>query len=376
MDIRNGSKNFVLTNSENIFLKFFSRPICQFLNSVFWECQRKKITEIYFVAREGITLKKIFDEIQLRYNGMPPIISTKVLYVNRGVLQIACLSDDLFGGDRFELEEVKKITGPFFFKALSSSGISLSNTSPQAVCKFFKVYRQSVRDYLNEIVDQGMDHITICDVGWGGTIEKYLDKMLPTFVNGFYLGTDFRYHKERGGIIFNSNDKHLINSIYNGFGVIEHFLAPQDIGTVIGYKKNPQGMTIPLLDSNFTFKTGFDIEKVLSMMVKDFFDWSSNSVEEYLVRESQKYLYDILARPTKEIANLIVDEKFDFGDSNRNLIVKINWLNLGSIYLALRSVWYQGSLSASGLRWLVPIFEKLTFAARRSRYFLSVRCKK
>ncbi|MDO6759478.1 HAD family hydrolase [Tamlana sp. 2_MG-2023] len=290
------------------YIIFFSR----FTEKLYKECLDKKIKNIFFLAREGLYLKRLFDYYQevnklehghfvkTHYLKMSRLSALQITYKPfekenfnyfreffkdlsvHSFLQNFNFSDDLIDQiiqdlncsnsnttliNFFETDEYKKIRANILFK----TSYEANRVSQE---KGFTNYMASFNTPFKE------EGITVVDVGWLGTMQDKIHAYYngEVSVNGYYLGiTQFRdaiqnnhSNKRKRGLIFEAN-------LYSGFnkeilmsntGIYEQ-LSQAPHGSTIGYQDIPDNYTI------------------------EYFDPSEKKIYEQYIKETQDFMFDV-----------------------------------------------------------------------------------
>lgn len=167
----------------------------------------KKLKTLYFLSREGLILKKIYDILSPIMKGDSPL--SQYLLCSRRCVSVACLQnvDDVieyagrpyrksgvvlgalfeyrFGiplPTRFEVVKNYLLTSShedrvFWIKVCTdSSNEILSNAAKER------------EGYLKYLQEEGFDYScgALVDIGWMGNLQGYLGKLLNTTLTGFY----------------------------------------------------------------------------------------------------------------------------------------------------------------------------------------------
>ena len=180
--------------------------------------RRDGIQKLYFLSREGQIIKSIFDCWTEDLSGP----SSEYLIVSRRAVTVAGISN---------FEDILEIAKPDFFGAslghflLYRYGIDLAkvshlvNLNDEVNIKFNKFNNPSrlvdilrcvepfiIEQALNErqglvryLYEKGLDEIdlkvAVVDIGYGGTIQLYLNKILGREIGGYYIITDNRIER-------------------------------------------------------------------------------------------------------------------------------------------------------------------------------------
>lgn len=237
---------------------------CKWLCS---EIEKNKVDRIFFLARDGYLIKRIFNFVYPEYNDI-----TDYLYVSRKALRLSSLYGEknveklaslfpqhtlLTIKDLCEKIGVSDINPNLVDDAkLFLPGQILSDAEIFSFCNWLlkfiqpkcKREKELLKQYLKE--KRFMGKVAIIDIGWAGTIQNMLTNITDVDIIGYYFGTN----------IFDSSEKK--RSYVNPMIAIQEFvaalieypfLAPE--GSVEKYAKNEQGFVEPVL-SNFEYDDG------------------------------------------------------------------------------------------------------------------------
>lgn len=213
-------------------------PLFLFVKRLADTCLKKRIKNLFFLARDGKFLKKIFD-YYCKYNSIQ--IKTHYLFVSRkSIISTSCkgykeslksLSSKKFISSKnflktlnFSDEEISKIFKEtkinnnifyiHFEKSKAYKSILNSNIFNEIYKKFRMEQRESYGNYLKSFnVDLVSEGFYIVDSGWLGNMQKNLKNYFDTPVNieGFYIGTVNKnaMQEKNYGLLFNSKLKNL-----------------------------------------------------------------------------------------------------------------------------------------------------------------------
>jgi predicted HAD superfamily hydrolase len=180
-----------------------------FIRWVFEYCEKNELSRVYFMARDGEIMKKVFDCL---YADKP--IKSYYLEGSRRTYLLPSMDrldenslEYLTTGDpdtnlrsfitRLELSELESRAELYF----TNLDIKISNHKGRRDLKeFFKLNekyiiseakreRKNLRSYLSKINFFLDDAKAIIDVGWNATSQKYLEKTFNIDVHGLYFGT-------------------------------------------------------------------------------------------------------------------------------------------------------------------------------------------
>lgn len=267
-------------------------PVISWFKLLENKCNKNNIPKLYFIAREGIVLEKIFNLCQ-GAGIISKHIETEILYVSRK-----------------------------------------SSDSP-----YFEGYLKG------KLSDQ--DEIFIVDVGWGGSIQKNIQSVSQKPTYGFYFGVDERFVQRGEGYLFDSSDDKL--ALYaNFFPIFESLLTPSDVGTTLGYDSN--NMPIFSRPDSYLTEIPCDFYQVLNKAIILFEDVVPKLFvdNKELKTLSRTMFYQQIVNPPLPVAKFYSSIEFDFGNDNRIMVSTI--YNVRKfITLVKNGGWIFGSLTLSRL---------------------------
>lgn len=252
-----------------------------FVERLYYECRQNNIKSLFFLSREGLYLKALFDSYQEHtLLNTEDKIATKYLRISRQAsLQIALkpIENETFSYLRknynalsakefltlfsFSEDKVNEILSevsyntenkidPFFDSVQYQE---LLNTS--AFKKYYEQHRNREQNafvkYIDSLgVDVKNEGIYLVDIGWGGTMQESIHKFFNDTieVTGFYVGLKEIYNitnrTKRYGLLFSilpykSYTDHIL--LANG-QLYEQFLAAGH-GSALGYDENAPNFT-------------------------------------------------------------------------------------------------------------------------------------
>lgn len=129
--------------------------------------------------------------------------------------------------------------------------------------------KKIIKKYFEKFIDN--KKVFMVDIGWKGTIQNILNKVLDAEIYGFYLGVvdDLKIKNSFGYLFTNSNPREKFNIIQTGFEVVELlFTAPHKTLTKLIEKNN---IIIPIFRED---STGLSKQDVFNLQkgIKDFFN--------------------------------------------------------------------------------------------------------
>lgn len=169
------------------------------------KCVKKAHDEkILMLAREGYLLNSIFDIMKKYCEGMENI-SAEYLYTSRRALLVASIksADDIkealdvfYEGkfsklmkNRFGIEEIQ---GEDFEVILPSDATKVYEkvkVYEKAIIEKAQYERENYLKYIAGIVNKN-ERIAVADLGYSGSIQYYLSKLLEKPIDGYYFATD------------------------------------------------------------------------------------------------------------------------------------------------------------------------------------------
>ena len=205
----------------------FSLPIYEFLRRIYSHANYNE--DIFFLAREGQFLKKMFDML---FANSQKKLKTHYLYVSRNALFLpSCPIKDSYTAEDFKPffreQQIKIDTADFFLTRLgfsqeekeevySSSECEqkLTGGTPEKILKcdsFTAIISRKIKEqrelFLNQFSSSGKEIILI-DVGWRGTIQDRIRNIInkDIKIKGFYYGytnyVDEDYDNLKQGLMF------------------------------------------------------------------------------------------------------------------------------------------------------------------------------
>lgn len=247
-----------------------------FVEELYKKCKRENIKTLFFLAREGLFLKKLFDAYQeyVSIDSKSKINSCYLKISRQASLQISLKPIDEEEFDYFKKKyptlsiedflatlncpkeiinriklELKITENEYIIDFFDSDKIKKikSNTTFR---EFYEIHRKencvAFKNYINslntEIDNDDNDDMTLVDIGWGGTMQEsiynFFDK--KTKITGCYLGLkeiyDIQEKTKRSGLLFSilpyaSYNDHILmanTQLYEQFAAANH-------GSSIGY---------------------------------------------------------------------------------------------------------------------------------------------
>lgn len=322
---------------EKFGIKYIAPLYIGFTNWIFqmtYNCDN-----IFFLARDGYIIEKIF-------NLFPSKIHTKYLYCSRNSVQIPtilsgsneeiikfilgsvkenvtlkCLFNNckletkkeyeniikLYGFDSFE-DEVDSIKR---YDALNCICALLDDAKDKIIKEKEIVKRYLIQEGLNSF-----DRINIVDVGWGGSIQRSIQKILEKDVRGYYFGTinigDYDFNFNSFGYMFDQdNDIFDKSRIFTQAMMYELvFSAPH--GSVDRYEEK-DGIIVPILKKKDNYSEKVEVFQNASLKVLEeimkYYNYYDNIDKHYCLKFYQDFL-----------------EKYDWKDLVEFSSIENDWL--------------------------------------------------
>ncbi len=291
---------------------------------------RKKVI---FIAREGVVLKYFFDEY-CRMNSLD--LESEIIFLSR---------------ECFNFDDIKKGCHRYQ-KEISESHNQVDN---------FKICDEHILNLKGYLSSFDFSDAILADVGWGGSIEKYIRIFVNQPIRALYYGVDQRYYNPFGdGVIFSKINQNLIPDVYRGFGVFESFLSPQGYGTTVTFTK-VNNVYCPIYAKNTNISSNEMLSnKIVNNMLSVYCSFrNEHALTSYDIKLISQHLFrSFTSNPRKDFVELV--DGFDTG-SEKCLVKKVSFTKL--IYIK-DSIWIEGSLEISGLKWFRPIISNLIKFAR------------
>ncbi len=200
--------------------------IFNFIHHVYSYCKSNKISRIYFMARDGKIMQKVFDILY----GHDKDIKTYYMLASRRLFFVPSIKDI----DSKTLESlVESQHGTPYIDIINRLGFEwlqhsaeeyfedvykpiVNQADREGLKHFFLLHKKKIMDevlkektnllrYLESIEFFDDDNKLIVDVGWGCTSQKYLESIIEDKVHAIYYGThkETYSHDLTHGYIFN-----------------------------------------------------------------------------------------------------------------------------------------------------------------------------
>lgn len=324
---------------------------------VFWilqESQQKGIKRLYFLARDGFILYEISKLIVQKY-GLD--VDCRYLYTSRFASRVPCYhiigkscldficEKKLFNSlktvlqnitlDSDEQQSLASLLGKDLSSACNSmDSNALENLKEECLqnSSFMEsIYEKSKDSYevtINYFRQEGLfDTVpaAFVDVGWRGTIQVFLNKLINKSLPGFYFGlytTDFldNANNEYYTYLFSSKtESNFVKFIFNN-SLFECFCSAPH-GMTIGYE-NSDNEIVPV----FSSKENFNSKRwILDEQIKLILSYTENFLKvstAYAVDKETtiKLLKKLMNSPTKTEARIYGKYLFSDETNEKNLI--------------------------------------------------------
>lgn len=298
----------------------YSFSLFLFIQRLYKELDKERIGTVFFLAREGEYLKKLFDFYCRRVDGSEKITS-RYLYVSRQSTFPASLTASLDDEDFSRLfRQYNELSVKAFLKNIGFSASETNLLQDRLKIDFDKVipnfkdspafaqlrslplfseqYSKRIQTEKNALVryleEQGFfshDTVAIVDVGWKGSIQDNISLAIGSqnTIKGYYLGlvgdvsTSIRSQKK--GILF--ADYPLKTQYFNIWNYDSHFferLLTASHPSTRGYV--PQnGNMVPVFNSHGKEKKNYELMKPLQDAIFQKFQdisecWNQDSLTE------------------------------------------------------------------------------------------------
>ncbi|PIB23030.1 HAD family hydrolase [Maribacter sp. 4G9] len=306
-----------------------------FTERLYTEARQKEIKNLFFLAREGLYLKQLFDTYQ-RLNGFDetdyirthyfkasrhsakqvslrpiaeePFMPVKKNYDHRSTHQF--LSDfNLTESEILAIAEEIGVDKDKVIENFSASDVLKKLRTNETFKIRYEQHRQEQKNafdtYLKSFgVDFGKEGMVVVDVGWGGTMQECIHDYIggQVAVTGYYIGLREIYNiqekTKRFGLNFSVYpEKGYSDHILQANGQLYEQLLAAPHGSTLGYSKNPDMPTIEYHEPNE--KKVFDefIAPIQDFMEDQFILLNNNlSSVVYDQDMAQKYLTDLALR--------------------------------------------------------------------------------
>jgi predicted HAD superfamily hydrolase len=374
------------------------------------------VKKIFFLAREGLLLEKIFSEILnkvLLFQDLKKTLSFKVIYISRLTSAYAIYNNQnintlveltlyatghlsilnflyTFGLSLKDLsKESIKLVEPYLNNIDEKTFIHLYNTTHFGIETHHLLSNNKyyLQRYLSEqgVLSEGK--IGLVDIGWGGTIQKNISHLLKDYPKtelfGFYFGTNNLIPKQNvlshehstffpGYILSYQNDYQTLK--LNGVTpFLESVCGCDRIGTTLGYEENEEGNLIPVfsiredIQKEIPFNYLFQ-ERMSNHLLSDTNEFSGlfniaclslDTLKDYTTRRFLKFVYNPKMMNLKTLHNY----QFDYNWTSRSATPLLSLTTITDIFRPLtllrkmqKSPWRYGSIAAARIPFLVNFY--------------------
>jgi predicted HAD superfamily hydrolase len=196
---------------EKFGFQYGGMVLYNFVQYIYNYCQQNKIEHIYFMARDGEIIKKVFD---LLYNDPQEKIQTHYMFASRRLFwgpSITELDDTILNmlckGDHGTcyIDIIEKLAFNWLTKEAKIYFDNIyqpirSSSDRENIKHFLKQHRQKILQELQNEHHQLIHYLDtigflknhkklIVDVGWNCTSQKYLESIVHQKINALYYGT-------------------------------------------------------------------------------------------------------------------------------------------------------------------------------------------
>lgn len=399
--------------------------LTNFIHILISEIKDQKLEKIFFIARDGFLLKKLYSLFSKElYKGNLP--QPEYMFISRYTSFIASITSL---GDR-EIAYATWGSNIRVIDALSRLGVQdielirrilkKHNIDPECVLvheklcdliyalfnesdliEHIKSFSQTMRElltgYLKQINFFGYNKkIAFVDIGWTGTIQdciEYTFQKMPEMpvVTGYYLGLNppiWGSSGRKAGLIYDYRHCYPEEMAVSLFREALEFSCRAFHGTTVGYKKLSSNRIVPLLKKNSEDRAKEKmINKEIAEMQKGVLDFANEYLKMIKIKRIDPYelksgiikIYETcISFPSNVYISAIyrIFNTDDFGTTATRSIVKTFQLKeILSIDTFLKSLldtpWREASLLKSGMPFVNYIYnlaKRLEYWKRRSAY--------
>ncbi len=227
-------------------------PLFLFTKRLYEEIEKSGTKDVFFLAREGQFLKRLFDkyiEILKDKYDVDGNIKTHYLYASRN--SVLCASLDELGKEdfyylfrssksmsvekflltlNFSKDQIMEISNNFAFEIDKKEKDFASSKQFRELKRnklFIDMYNKKRLEqktafdlYLNQFgVDFKKDGITLVDIGWKGTMQDLFNKFFggEVLLKGYYVGSKKSggFGNEKTGLLYDKNNNNLFGNDVN-----------------------------------------------------------------------------------------------------------------------------------------------------------------
>lgn len=268
----------ILKKYKKLQFKEIALVLLNFTEGLYLQLVKENFKEVYFCSKEGYFLKKVFDYFQKVYIGEERIKSHYIKVSRRSTFlpslvrleeekfetifrQYVNLSVEQFLKNfNFNKEEENKILSPFknykkeikdFNKSKEFSMLKKGKAFKESYEKNRLEQKKLFKEYIfKKSIIENPSRIAIVDVGWKGTIQDHIYKVLDqkVSISGKYLGLNITENQKlnlknsKEGIIFVNNPKSRFYDVYIKLTSLFEILLAAPHGSAMRYKKGKNGV--------------------------------------------------------------------------------------------------------------------------------------
>lgn len=374
------------------------------------------IKKIFFLAREGIMLEKIFSKVLnnvLLFQVLKKPFTFKILYISR--LTSTCT---IYNSQKFDtlietcLYATNHLSILNFIHTFNLSLNDFSNESIQLITPYLhSIDRKTLIQLFNDTIfgieldcllknniyylkrylsEQGVfsnEKIGLVDLGWGGTIQKNIGYLLQDYPEtelfGFYFGTNSLATHENsschqrsiffpGYILTYQHNNYHANKLNGAIPFLESVCGYDKIGTTIAYKENQEGLLVPVFENknNNQEKNPFNElfqERILKHLLNDTKKFSDlfniaglpfDVLKEYTTKKFLQFIYKPKLIDVKKLHQF----QFNYNWSSQSIIPLITLIKFSDVVKPMtlfkkikKSPWRYGSLVVAPIPFLLTL---------------------
>lgn len=358
----------IFATDDHFLFEEFALTAFYFIQDLHTQLSLKGYKDVFFLAREGQELKEMFNIYQ------DTCIKNEELKITPHYLMVSRRATFMPSLQRLENEKFFNLFRQYikisFAEFMYSLGFDDAEIDPLAAKlgidkykremdfprseafvrtlisdDFYSLYehrrvaqKNNFKEYLSSFGAKQPDRLAIVDVGWKGTIQDNIFKILDEQVNveGFYIGLivpiandDARNLKH--GLLFSHNHRDKFYDIFDENRSLFEVLFAANHGSVISYNKNDNG-NIQIKTENFNDEIGFYKNSIFPVIRRITMQFRRISAEYAKTAINTEDLYTLAAKhhsrmvlfPKKEELNWHLDlyHVENFGVFERNVFSK------------------------------------------------------
>lgn len=267
----------------------FGPALVNFSHLVVEKCVSDGIDRVYFVAREGFLLGRLFNELAPIVQGVNSIQGAHYLYISRLASLLASMDRLSFREIRSIADNVSQLTlknllAPLSLPESQLDDLALRCNIPSLdypfpenyesweplqqllgdahlqayVAEKFEHHNRLLIRMLEELGFFSVDRVAIIDVGWGGQIQENLVRAVKLHprvpeINGYYLGSNAKARARRANGL--SIESLLVEEGAKDWNSVAPFEFVQSFealcraphATVVSYAEDINGCVVPVL---------------------------------------------------------------------------------------------------------------------------------